>query len=419
MGTQAIAVVSVFVWRKIGPSQFLGKNLVRSLIVVNVAAGVAILFYNAIVTDGVKFLYNDLVKNQWRPPEYFVFYSVLFVIAAALIVWFIYVSEPKRIDETAWTEDYEPTWGNLREGLGEGAQPLLIAAAMAVFFAYLFTLFFTSFFTYKEGFWKAFEAYNIWTKTSSKEHAFNGNFAYLKWCMKLEGPIMVLSFLGLIVSVIKAKHRWAMFAGLWAWGLFAAYTIIPYKTPWLAISFIMPMCLSAGYAVGEMLESRNNRLRTATYVLIAGGLAMLTYQTYQLNFVRYDDDQMGYVYAHTKRGYKDMIAKIEYYAEKSGKGKDAQIEIVSSDYWPMTWDLNKYTHAYFQGHLVDATTAEMLVTKKGEQDAQVIPKYSEHYKLAGYYQLRPGVDLCILVRTDLADPDAQDLSKLPTLPSLP
>src|SRR5204863_5162232 len=235
---------------------------------------------------------NDLVKNQWRPPEYFVFYSVLFVIAAALIVWFIYVSEPKRIDETAWTEDYEPTWGNLREGLGEGAQPLLIAAAMAVFFAYLFTLFFTSFFTYKEGFWKAFEAYNIWTKTSSKEHAFNGNFAYLKWCMKLEGPIMVLSFLGLIVSVIKAKHRWAMFAGLWAWGLFAAYTIIPYKTPWLAISFIMPMCLAAGYAVGEMLESRNNRLRTATYVLIAGGLAMLTYQTYQLNFVRYDDDQM-------------------------------------------------------------------------------------------------------------------------------
>jgi len=232
-------------------------------------------------------------------------------------------------------------------------------------------------------------------------------------------PIMVLSFLGLLVSVIKAKHRWAMFAGLWAWGLFAAYTIIPYKTPWLAISFIMPMCLAAGYAVGEMLESRNNRLRTATYVLIAGGLAMLTYQTYQLNFVRYDDDQMGYVYAHTKRGYKDMIAKIEYYAEKSGKGKDAQIEIVSSDYWPMTWDLNKYTRAYFQGHLVDATTAEMLVTKKGEQDAQVIPKYSEHYKLAGYYPLRPGVDLCILVRKDLADPDAQDLSKLPTLPSLP
>jgi predicted membrane-bound mannosyltransferase len=280
-------------------------------------------------------------------------------------------------------------------------------------------LIFSSFFTYKEGFWKAFEAYSIWAKTGNKEHAFNGTWAYLKWCMKLEGPIIVLSVIGLFISVIKAQHRWAMFVGLWAWGLFAAYTIIPYKTPWLAISFVLPMCLGAGYAVGEMIESRNKRLRMATFVLLAASLALLCYQTFELNFVRYDDDQMGYVYAHTKHGYKDLIAKIEYYAEKSGKGTEAQVEIVSPDYWPMTWDLNKYGHAYFQGRLVDATTAEMIVSKKGEQDAAVVPKYSEHYKFAGYYPLRPGVDLVLLVRKDLADPDAQEINKILTLPALP
>src|SRR4030095_16532588 len=122
------------------------------------------------------------------------------------------------------------------------------------------------------------------TKTGNKEHAFNGTWAYLKWCMKLEGPIIIISVIGLLISVIKDRHRWQMVAGLWGLGLFAAYTIIPYKTPWLAISFIMPMCIAAGYGLGEMIESRNQRLRTATWVLAAASVAMLCYQTYQLNF---------------------------------------------------------------------------------------------------------------------------------------
>jgi predicted membrane-bound mannosyltransferase len=418
LGTMAIACVSIFVWRKIDV-QFLGKNLARTLIVFHVIAGLAVVFYHSALTDGIMFLYNDLIKNAWRPPEYFVFYTLMFVFAAALAVWFIYVSDTKRAELTEYESPADITIGSFREAMGEGTQPFIVAAAMAIFFTYLFTLFFTSFFTYKEGFWKAFEAYNIWAKTGNKEHAFNGTWAYFKWCMKLEGPIMIISAIGLLVSIIKAKHRWGMFVGLWAWGLFAAYTIIPYKTPWLAISFLLPMCMAAGYALGELIESRNSRLRLATWVLTAASLAMLCYQSYELNFVRYDDDQMGYVYAHTKHGYKDMIAKIDYYAQKSGKGYDAQIEIMSPDYWPMTWDLNKYGKAYFQGRLLDSTTAEMIVSKKGEQDAQVIAKFGDNYRLGGYYPLRPGVDLAILVRKDIADPDALELSKLPTLPTLP
>lgn len=419
LGTMMIACVSIFIWRKIAPDQFLGKHLKRSLIVLHVVAGVAILFYHSTVTDGFKYLYNDLLKNAWRPPEHFVFYTLMFVIAMALVVWFLYVSDQKRIYDTDLEEPVDLTWSNFRQAFGTGIQPTLIILAAAGLFAYLFVLFFTSFFTWAEGVWKAFEAYNIWTKTGNKEHAFNGVFAYLKWCMKLEGPIMIISLMGLLISVIKTRHRWAMFSGLWAFGLLAAYMIIPYKTPWLAISFILPMCLAAGYALGQLLESRNRRLRLATGVLTVASVAMLLYQTYQLNFVRYDDDQMGYVYAHTKRGYTDLIDKIKYYAAKSGKGTEAQIEIVSTDYWPMTWDLNKFTRAYFQGRLVDSNTAELIVSKKGEQDSQVVAKYSQHYKFAGLYPLRPGVDLVLLVRNDIADPDAQDVSKITTLGPLP
>jgi hypothetical protein len=138
----------------------------------------------------------------------------------------------------------------------------------------------------------------------------------------------------------------------------------------------------------------------------------MSYQTYDLNFVRYDDDQMPYVYAHTKREFLEMMQAIDHYAEKSGKGKDAQIDIVSPDYWPMVWYTKDYTHANYWSKIVDLKDSEMIVAKKGEQDQDVIRKYSAGYEYVGSWALRPGVDLMLLVRRDLADPGAEELYKI-------
>ena len=54
----------------------------------------------------------------------------------------------------------------------------------------------------------------------------------------------------------------------------------------------------------------------------------------------------------------------------------------------------------------------MIVAKKDAQDAEVIRRYSAHYKFAGVYPLRPGVDLMLLVRKDISDADATELYKI-------
>jgi hypothetical protein len=118
---------------------------------------------------------------------------------------------------------------------------------------------------------------------------------------------------------------------------------------------------------------------------------------------------MPYVYAHTRRGFLDLIRQIEYYADKSGQGKQAKIEIVSPDYWSMPWYMNDYPNAIFEGKPVDVSSAEMIVAKDGEQDAEIVSRYAIRYKYVGTYPLRPGVDLVFLVRRDLADSDAQDI----------
>jgi predicted membrane-bound mannosyltransferase len=286
---------------------------------------------------------------------------------------------------------------------------LILSIAFVFVFLYVGGLFFSSFFTYPEGAKKAFEAYAFWTKTGTGDHTQNGIWAYAKWGAKIELPIFILSGVGILIALIKGKHRFAIFTGFWAFGLFAAYTIIPYKTPWLALSFILPMCIVAGYGINELWTSRDIAQKILAGLLTLTAVGVLGYQTYDLNFVRYDDDSMPYVYAHTQRGFLDLIKEIDHYAEKSGKGKDVTIEIVSPDYWSMPWYTRNYKDARYDGKIVPANSAEMIVAKKGEQDNDIQREYASHYKLAGTYPLRPGVELMLLVRSDLADSGAKNI----------
>lgn len=314
-------------------------------------------------------------------------------------------------------DDSSLNWRNFIDALGNRSDVLLTVAACWLVFVYLTVLFFSSFLTYSAGVKGAVEAYAIWTKTGSKDHTQNGIWAYLKWGMEIEAPIFLLSSAGILIAFVKARHKFAMFAGLWAFGLFAAYTIIPYKTPWLAISFILPMCIVAGYAINEMIRAENASLKILGVLFAVVATVVLAYQTYDLNFVRYDDEDQAYIYAHTDREFHDLVEKIEHYAAKSGRGANAKIEIVSPDYWPMVWYLRDYEQANFHGRMIDSTDGEVIVAKKNDQDAEVIRKFSARYVYLGPYHLRSGVDLILLVRKDLAEDDGKELYRLSSEPT--
>jgi hypothetical protein len=130
---------------------------------------------------------------------------------------------------------------------------------------------------------------------------------------------------------------------------------------------------------------------------------LTAYQSYNLNFVRYADEDTAYVYAHTKTEFLELVRQMEYYADKSGKGKDAKIQVVTPDYWPMVWYTKDYSNVLYHGKIVPADNAEMIVAKTPDQDADVLRRYSSEYEMVGSYGLRPGVDLVLLVRKDLAD----------------
>lgn len=346
--------------------------------------------------------------------------TMLIAIPCILIWQKIY---PAKGDEDG-TDEGRITWQNFRAAAGEGTDLLLLVAAAAVVFIYVNVLFFSSFFTYPEGVKKAFDAYAIWTQTGTKDHTQSGFWGYSKWSFgydnqqesrlktAVDGAIVVLSIVGTGIAFFKGRNRVAMLIGLWALGLFLAYSLIPYKTPWLALSFLLPMCIIGGYGINELVRSANIPAKAAGVLLGVAACVMLAYQSYDLNFVNYDNNARTYVYAHTRREFLDMMSRIDHYAAKSGKEKDTGIDVVSPDYWPMVWYTNDYTKAVYHGRMIDTSNAEVIVAKKTDQDREVIARYSGKYKLDGTYGLRPGVDLVLLVRNDLAEPDAKEVYRL-------
>ncbi len=398
LGTMLISIGCVMLWERLGRTNFFADKPINKLAAIFALPILAAIYRYEAVIDGVKWIGDEFVSGKEQDATIRYLILILLVSAVAALVAFVIRGIQLKSNETEYGD---PTWEKFHTAMGNGIDLLLIYLAAAVAFAYIWILFFTSFFTYPEGIVRSFEAYAIWTKTGTKDHTQGGTFGYLKWMMEIDAPLLIMSALGLVIALFQKKHRFALFAGMWALGLFIAYSIIPYKTPWLMLSFTLPMCIVAGYAINELANSKELWSRASAGFLAVLSCVILAWQTYDLNFVNYDNERLPYVYAHTDREFLTMVADIERFAELAGTGREAKIQIVSPDYWPLVWYLRDYKNAAFHGRMADAANAEVIIAKKSQQDAEAMRRFGNDYEYHASYRLRPGVELVLFVRKDL------------------
>jgi uncharacterized protein (TIGR03663 family) len=210
---------------------------------------------------------------------------------------------------------------------------------------------------------------------------------------------MIVGGIGLLVfgRLVKFKYGFeGAFPGL-TWDFDPA-------THWLVMTAILLLAAYAGY----VLYSRADRQKRSLNFYVAAAIVMcvLSYQMYQLNFVHYDDDQYAYVYAHTRRELLTMLDEIDRISKRMGTGPDTGIAIVSPDYWPMPWYLRDYKKVGYYQQIV--ATNEPIIVGSTAQEEQLKATYSDRYVLMssgkddGSYDLRPGVDLLLYVRKDVA-----------------
>lgn len=340
---------------------------------------------------------------------------------------------------------------NLVERAGGPANlTVWVLAAIAVFII-VNVLFYSSFFTnYPKGIWDALKTFEFWSKTGKVAHV-HPLITYIWWLLLQEAPLLCLGAIGAIVAVLKPAKSFALFAALWAFGLIAAYSLIAYKTPWLSLNFIVPLALSSGVAIQALYEelvrwevTRSVRTSVVVGVLLlaigplpgvarafdqavsnrpwakGSGLVQAlaemkphwktfipSYQTIDLNFINYDNDNgyYVYVYAHTRRETLKLVDEINRIAERTHQGGQTGITIVSSDYWPLPWYLRDYNRVGYHGNIV-ISNEPIIIASKGQEEVEA--RYGDRYQKvnsglneAGSFPLRPGVDLLLYTRREL------------------
>ena len=299
------------------------------------------------------------------------------------------------------------------------------ALAGLVIFLFINLLFYSSLLTYWKGVSDAIDAIHLWSQRTGAEHVKNFWY-YFGILLKLELPLLMGSLLAGVMILWKGNRFW-LFAGAWTFGITLAYSILGYKTPWLAVNFLIPMALVTGYATGainRLLPVRTLQTLWALAIMIATVLSLDL--TRKVNFERYDDNsnrsgyferwaekwkippyvdgQYGYVYAQTDRDLLQLVKDLKTESDRFPTANDTGIYIASPDYWPLPWYLRDYPHVAYTGgfNRVEgrAPVIPQSIMIANVTQRPVLDELTSFTLRQRVYTLRPGVSLLLLTRKE-------------------
>jgi uncharacterized protein (TIGR03663 family) len=324
------------------------------------------------------------------------------VLAIALLVGELYVrfrvgEQPGRPVGPGRKRRPSPSEGDWRAIWAARFTPeRLVTAALA--FAVVHVLLFTSFGTNLDGVLDSFATFAIWTQTSGETQT-QPLYQYLAWMARPEVHILVLGTLGGLLAAWQGRNRLYVFIGLWALGITMAYSLISYKTPWVAINMIVPLAILGGIFVRHFVATvRSNRLQVLGAAGLAGLIAAGAYQAVDLSFRHDDDETYGYVFVHTVRDMYGLMAEAERVAAQAGDQGNG-IAVFLPEYWPLPWYWRDQPNAVFWGSVV--LTEEAVILANVNQDEAVTGMLGDRYVRGNVYTLRPSVDVAVWIRSDL------------------
>ena len=274
--------------------------------------------------------------------------------------------------------------------------------ASAVLFLVIVTILYSAFLlNFPQGIYDVLGTLRFWTATAAIAHK-QPWYTYLHWLWQEEKPLLVPALAGLILIAWRGE-RFQTFCALWAVGMIAAYSCIPYKAPWLTLNMLAPLALTAGAGFQIAYASIGRYSRGLLALLAIVALAIALQRSVKLNFYEYDNEERAYVYAHTQRAFLTLIQEIERMGDSRGGRNAVTITVASPEYWPMPWYLRDFPKTGYPGRLDEPAQTDMIIVSH-KQQAQAKTFIGADYEYVSTYALRPGVDLLLFVR------------KLPALP---
>jgi len=285
-------------------------------------------------------------------------------------------------------------------------------------------LFFSSFFRHPRGVLDAILAFPGYVAKSGDPgfHAHPAGYYFglltysksggLVWS---EALVLALACLG-IIAAIRTRESFRVAAALASLTAAAAFSLIPYKTPWNALPFYIGFVLLAGAGADFIFRRlRGAPAKAAAGILLGAGLLNLAWQSGLANFRYPADPRNPYVYAQTVPDYQRLVKRLDELTPYLPGKERALIKVVCGPYetWPLPWSLRRHPNAGYwtdaasagfgpgaeAGRDAAAPAAAALIIASEDQAAKLGPILEDAYH-AEFYGLRPDVILTLFVANE-------------------
>lgn len=285
--------------------------------------------------------------------------------------------------------DLRELWGTPRPGTATRA-----AAAFAV----PYVLLYTSFFTNPRGLIDSVRTFLLWTGRGVEGAGHAKPWDYFpRLLLSFETVTVVCAVAGGLIALRK-RDAFGTFCALWAAGELAAYSLLRYKTPWLALNVILPAALAAGVLFREAWGWRRS-WRVALAVLFALGLAWSGWRAVEVSFLRFDDTRLALVYVPTSRSVPALVSEVREAARRIPPGGRPAIRLLGRHDWPLPWYLRGLPGLQYRSEIPSEPDGDILIVDRN-LEGKLRPLLKQSYRRREYL-LRPGKTVVVYVNERL------------------
>jgi uncharacterized protein (TIGR03663 family) len=295
----------------------------------------------------------------------------------------------------------------------------------------IWVLFYSSFFTNPAGLIDSIRSFKTYFSSAvGNQIHFHPWHYYLKLLIYnkasmgpfwTEASVVILAGIGIALIVLRKgigdfDTRLLDFLVLFTVLMLIIYSAIPYKTPWCLLSFYYGMILLAAVGVKAILNLLNRlliRIIIGAFI-VAIGLDLII-QAFTASCISYADPANPYVYAHPTQDVIKISQRIEKISKSLPAGRELLIWVVcpGGDYWPLPWYMRSFKNVGWCSDVNEVRLpASIIIASAGFKDELVERLYN--LSPAGdknlyvplfetYTELRPGIELNILIIKDLLD----------------
>ncbi len=219
------------------------------------------------------------------------------------------------------------------------------------------------------------------------------NFYWIVLMIRYEWPSLIGFFYAGWILTQKKTLILLRYLAISALGALAAYSLIPYKTPWCIVSIIWPFSLLFGVAAQEALCCAKIKKLTAGLVVfvLLSSLALCM----RLNFWHYVDFSEPYVYVQTSPEIKRVTEPLLKMAQEDPRNLQLRGQVFLESYYPLPWILGDFTAIgyYSQSNPPRKWNGDFILVEAA-QAPQVEQQLQEPYYQIPF-QLRDAMEPCV------------------------